>query len=296
MADYALPKAVDFKNMSQKAKAAVNWSQGWIQRKYDGCAVIIRVLPDGTKTAISATGKPCVSIDHVLARLRPMDKPYTLCGEAILPNRPFAESSGAFRRRSVQPELFVKLFDAAVDGEEHRPYKERKGLLYHLVAVNIRRDDGVPIRFDAVASQYCEGQESAQEWGMVYADDDPTRTGTRFFCDGAIWRDPEAPFEIGRSKGSIIKVKPLMECDLVVVGTEEGKGKYVGKIGALVCRYKDAKLVKVATGMTDSERAMKPIEFFGAIVSVAAMGETEDGMLREPRYRGIRIDKLAADY
>ena len=293
MADYALPKAIDFKNMSQKAKAAVNWSQGWIQRKYDGCAVIIRVLPDGTKTAISATGKPCVSIDHVLARLRPMDKPYTLCGEALLPNRPFAESSGAFRRHSVQPALFVWLFDCAVDGEEHRPYKERKALIYHLVSIDM--DRGVGTVFGAVHSQYCEGPENAQKWGMTYADDKPTNIN-RFFCDGAIWRDPEAAFEIGRSKGSIIKVKPLMECDLLVVGTEEGKGKYVGKIGALVCRYKNAKLVKVATGMTDSERAMAPAEFIGAIVSVAAMGETEDGMLREPRYRGIRTDKLAADY
>lgn len=293
MADYALPKAVDFKNMSQKAKAAVNWSQGWIQRKYDGCAVIIRVMPDGTKTAISATGKPCVSIDHVLARLRPLDKPYTLCGEAILPNRPFAESSGAFRRHSVQAGLFVWLFDGAVDGEEHRPYKERKALIYHLVAVAMDRE-GESV-FGAVHSQYCEGPENAQMWGMTYADDKPTSLN-RFFCDGAIWRDPEAPFEIGRSKGSIIKVKPLMECDLLVVGTEEGKGKYVGKIGALVCRYKNAKLVKVATGMTDAERAMSPEDFLGAIVSVAAMGETEDGMLREPRYRGVRIDKLAADY
>jgi ATP-dependent DNA ligase len=293
MADYALPKAVDFKNMSQKAKAAVNWSQGWIQRKYDGCAVIIRVLPDGTKTAISATGKPVKSLDHVLARLRPMDKPYTLCGEAILRDRPFAESSGAFRRHSVQPDLFVQLFDGAVDGEEQRPYKERKNLLYHLSGVDM--DRGLGAVFGVVHSQYCEGPENAQKWGMAYADDKPTNLN-RFFCDGAIWRDPEAPFEIGRSKGSIIKIKPLMECDLLVVGTEEGKGKYVGKIGALVCKYKDAKLVKVATGMTDAERAQAPADFIGAIVSVAAMGETEDGLLREPRYRGIRIDKLAADY
>ena len=295
MADYALPKAVDFKNMSQKAKAAVNWSQGWIQRKYDGCAVIIRVLPDGTKTAISATGKPHVSIDHVLARLRPLDKPYTLCGEAILPGRPFAESSGAFRRHSVQAGLFVQLFDGAVDGEEQRPYKERKGLLYHLAAIEVESRDSGSSPFGVVASQYCEGPENAQKWGMTYADDKPTSLN-RFFCDGAIWRDPEAPFEIGRSKGSIIKIKPLMECDLLVVGTEEGKGKYVGKIGALVCKYKDAKLVKVATGMTDAERAQAPSDFIGGIVSVAAMGETDDGLLREPRYRGIRIDKLAADY
>lgn len=207
MADYALPKAVDFKNMSQKAKAAVNWSQGWIQRKYDGCAVIIRVLPDGTKTAISATGKPHVSIDHVLARLRPLDKPYTLCGEAILPGRPFAESSGAFRRHSVQAGLFVQLFDGAVDGEEQRPYKERKGLLYHLAAIEVESRDSGSSPFGVVASQYCEGPENAQKWGMTYADDKPTSLN-RFFCDGAIWRDPEAPFEIGRSKGSIIKIKP----------------------------------------------------------------------------------------
>ena len=46
-----------------------------------------------------------------------------------------------------------------------------------------------------------------------------------------------------------------MECDLKIVGLEEGTGKYVGKLGALICESDDGVVkVSVGSGFNDAQR------------------------------------------
>lgn len=75
--------------------------------------------------------------------------------------------------------------------------------------------------------------------------------------EGIILKDLSGTWEDKRVKHQI-KFKGELECDLEVVGYEEGTGKYVGQLGALVCRSRstDAEpiTVNVGSGFNDANR------------------------------------------
>lgn len=71
--------------------------------------------------------------------------------------------------------------------------------------------------------------------------------------------------------------------------------------GALVCQFRDDKTITVGTGLTDDQRKRWWSEFFyneivGKIVQIDAMAESTKGVLREPRFKGIRHDKTEGDF
>ena len=61
-----------------------------------------------------------------------------------------------------------------------------------------------------------------------------------------------APYEGKRTK-NILKVKAMQDCDLRIIGFEEGTGKNKGTLGAAIVDYKGFK-VKVGSGFTDKDR------------------------------------------
>ena len=75
--------------------------------------------------------------------------------------------------------------------------------------------------------------------------------------EGVMIKDFDAPYECKRNK-FWLKYKPTITVDLQVVGVEEGTGKNVGKMGALVCHGVDAGreiTVNVGSGFEDQFRA-----------------------------------------
>ena len=74
--------------------------------------------------------------------------------------------------------------------------------------------------------------------------------------EGIMIKDPEAKYECKRS-ASWLKQKPFIEVSLSITAVEEGTGRNVGKLGALVCEGEDdGKLIKVnvGSGFSDSDR------------------------------------------
>jgi ATP-dependent DNA ligase len=120
--------------------------------------------------------------------------------------------------------------------------------------------------------------------------------------EGIILKDTTAIWENKRSK-SLIKFKGELECDLKVVGWEEGTGKNVGKLGALVCESADGIIkVNVGSGFNDEDRgSIKAENVIGKIVAVKynariknkSEGATESLFL--PIFLEIREDKTQAD-
>lgn len=83
------------------------------------------------------------------------------------------------------------------------------------------------------------------------------------------------------------KVKEQENFDTIVTGIIEGKGKYVGRLGAFVTAQGN-----VGTGLTDKQRE----EFFtpdsiGKTIEVETMGLTPKGKFRHPRFIRERFDK-----
>jgi DNA ligase-1 len=80
--------------------------------------------------------------------------------------------------------------------------------------------------------------------------------------EGVMVKSPDAVYECKRST-SWLKIKPFIEVSLTVTAVEEGTGRNVGKLGAIVCEgVDDGKriMVNVGSGFTDEQRA----EFWAA--------------------------------
>lgn len=113
--------------------------------------------------------------------------------------------------------------------------------------------------------------------------------------EGIMIKDVDATYECKRS-AKWLKMKPFIEVSLTVVNTEEGTGKNVGKMGALVCEgTEDSKLIKVnvGSGFSDQDRDdFWNCKVDGQVVEVRAdaVTQNQDGTysLRFPRFLRFR--------
>jgi DNA ligase-1 len=115
--------------------------------------------------------------------------------------------------------------------------------------------------------------------------------------EGAVFKQPNGIWVAGKKNEVQMKIKQGCSYDLEVTGVEEGKGKYEGTLGKLVCHWTDGRVVK-CSGMTDQQRHdwwVFPETIIGWIVKVDGMCLTPDGMVREPRFKEVRLDKDEAD-
>jgi ATP-dependent DNA ligase len=160
-------------------------------------------------------------------------------------------------------------------------------------------------RFDWLTSQILTDRIHVVEYSYAANLDEAKTKFQEYFSngfEGIILKDTTAPWENKRSK-SLIKFKGELECDLKVVGWEEGTGKNVGKLGALVCESADGVIqVNVGSGFNDNDRnTIKAEAVVGKIIAVKynariknkAEGSTESLFL--PIFLEIREDKTEAD-
>jgi DNA ligase-1 len=106
-------------------------------------------------------------------------------------------------------------------------------------------------------------------------------------------------YECKRSYGWL-KMKPYIELTLTVVDMEEGTGKNVGLLGALVCEGRDEGKdfsVNVGTGLSDADRKLfweQKNAVIGQLVEIRAdsisLSQTSDDLysLRFPRFKTFR--------
>ena len=118
--------------------------------------------------------------------------------------------------------------------------------------------------------------------------------------EGIMIKSMEAPYECRRST-FWMKYKPVHDYDLIVIGIEEGTGKNVNKMGALICEgTDDGKFIQVnvGSGFTDSERNeywYNQTNIIGRTIVILAdsITQNQDGThsLRFPRFKWFREDK-----
>jgi DNA ligase-1 len=110
-------------------------------------------------------------------------------------------------------------------------------------------------------------------------------------------KDPYAVYECKRTT-SWLKQKPFIEVSLEVVDIEEGTGKNVGRLGALVCEGEDdgrVIRVNVGSGFSDALRdaiysAKTSVVGHKVEVRADAVTQNQDGSfsLRFPRFKTFR--------
>lgn len=117
--------------------------------------------------------------------------------------------------------------------------------------------------------------------------------------EGAILKKSDSIWKDGTSK-DMIKIKAVLDADLLCVDVEEGSGKYKGKVGALVLETSCGRLrVKVGTGLNDLDRD-KPFDYYiGKVIEIQynefikSKSKNTDSLFL-PRFVEVREDKNTA--
>ncbi|EAI2879999.1 DNA ligase [Campylobacter coli] len=103
--------------------------------------------------------------------------------------------------------------------------------------------------------------------------------------EGVVIRKDLAPYEKGRSKNAL-KLKPYEDAECKVIAYTEDKGKFQGKIGALLCQMPNDRVIKIGSGLKDKDRENPPKT--GSIVTYKFNGLTKNSLPRFPVFLHIR--------
>lgn len=275
--------------------------QKLIEVKLDGVRVLTIVYPDGRVDQFSRNGKELVNFPHVkeqfakaVKNAKRFTEPMVFDGEIM---------SGTFqdlmkqihRKSSAQAnDAVLNLFDMLTLAEFEAGGTDTYQLIRsqnlkewvehyqeYLPNVTVVAQELVDLNTKEGQKRYKEINAQAIAGGY----------------EGIMLKDTDAGYKCKRSV-AWLKLKPFIEVSLEVVAVEEGTGKNIGKLGALVCEGEDDnKRIRVncGSGFSDSDRDTfwgSRETLIGQIVEVRAdaITQNQDGSysLRFPRFLHFR--------
>lgn len=121
--------------------------------------------------------------------------------------------------------------------------------------------------------------------------------------EGAVFKQ-DTGWEAGHKGWRSMKIVRGVSYDLECTGYEEGTGKYAGKVANLLFRWRGGKTIKAMLGKgwthADAELMFSSVRHglspVGKIFKVVALQESSKGVLRLPKVREQRHDKVKADF
>ena len=118
--------------------------------------------------------------------------------------------------------------------------------------------------------------------------------------EGAVVREPNAPYEQKRSKNAL-KFKKFKDAECEVVSINKGSGKYAKFAGSLTCKAlggkhgeekagepKEGTIFKIGSGLSDEQRTNPPK--IGSIITYKFQNLTSYGKPRFPIFLRVRED------
>jgi DNA ligase-1 len=106
-------------------------------------------------------------------------------------------------------------------------------------------------------------------------------------AEGLMLHRADAPYRGVRSD-DLLKVKPFDDAEARVVAHLPGRGKYAGKLGALLVETPQGLRFKLGTGLSDADRSHPPP--VGAQVTYRSRGVNDSGVPRFASYWRLRTD------
>ena len=271
-----------------------------IEVKLDGVRVITIVYPSGQVDQYSRNGKELVNFPHIKEQIarhsRSFTEPVVLDGEVM--SASFQDLMKMVHRKSD-----VKSDDAVLNLFDIITLKEFRA------GAGIYRQIDRSVSLATWYNQVADSMPNVTVVGQEQVDLDIPAGQARFLqinqeaidggYEGIMVKNPLGVYECKRTI-NWLKLKPYIEVSLTVVGVEEGTGRNVGKLGALICEGEDSgKRIKVnvGSGFSDSDRDVywtSRDEVLGQIVEVRADAATksqdseETWSLRFPRFLRFR--------
>jgi len=271
-----------------------------IEVKLDGVRVITIVRSDGRVDMFSRNGKELANFPHIaqqisnVIQLKGSSKSMDVVLDGEIMSSSFQDlMKQVHRKDNIEAgDAVLNLFDVLPledfeKGIYNKDQTTRSSMIKHWVEINQALLPSVTYVANELVDLDTEaGQARYKEINALAI------TGG---YEGIMLKDPLAGYECKRSV-AWLKLKPFIEVSLTVVATEEGTGKNVGKMGALVCEGVDdgkAIRVNVGSGFTDTQRDdFWSCRVDGQIVEVRAdaVTQNQDGSysLRFPRFKAFR--------
>ena len=104
-------------------------------------------------------------------------------------------------------------------------------------------------------------------------------------AEGVMLHLADAKHKSGRS-GALLKLKPYLDAEAVVIAHLPGKGKYTGMLGALRVKSASGQLFSIGTGFSDAQRQNPPA--IGSTVTYRFHGLTKNGLPRFASFLRVR--------
>lgn len=106
--------------------------------------------------------------------------------------------------------------------------------------------------------------------------------------EGLMLHRANAEYVTGRSD-VLLKLKLLLDAEATVLAHLPGKGKYAGKLGALLVEAQDGIRFKLGTGFTDAQRENPPK--IGSLITYTYRDKTKNGKPKFASFLRIRNEK-----
>jgi ATP-dependent DNA ligase len=229
-----------------------------VQTKMDGMRVNVHVTPDGVEV-FSRNGKP-LTTHGVFDALH--EKVLLLGGEVVIDGELVYVDDNGFADRKTGNGIGNKAIRGTISKEEAQqlsvyawdiipmhafkagsydmPYGERWNILNSITTkINEHR------LLNVVNNLVAETEEEIFEiYEMMLSEGE----------EGVIVKSDDAPWEDRRSR-SMLKLKEEKECELRVIGFNEGEGKFAGNLGSVVFESGCKKLLVNVSGFIDEMRS-----------------------------------------
>ena len=181
-------------------------------------------------------------------------------------------------------------FDSFKSGIEKKTYSDRIKLLESWFKGNVKNSKTIKLvdkKFINLDNE--EGQQIFKEFNNQAIIEG---------YEGIMIKDPGSFYECKRST-TWLKLKPVIEISLTVTSYEEGSGRNIGKLGAIIAEGEDngkSFKLNIGSGFTDEQREnfwkMKE-KLVGRIIEIRAdsISKSQDGnywSLRFPRFKCFR--------
>ena len=273
-----------------------------IEVKLDGVRVITIVRSDGRVDMFSRNGKELANFPHIaqqisnVIQLKGSSKSMDVVLDGEIMSSSFQDlMKQVHRKDNVKAgDAVLNLFDVLpLEDFEKGVYDKDQTTRSSMVKFWVEQNQALLPNVTYVANELVD--LDTEEGQTRYKEINAMAIAGGY--EGIMLKDPLAGYECKRSV-SWLKLKPFIEVSLAVVAVEEGTGKNVGKLGALVCEGVDdgkAIRVNVGSGLTDEDRVTywdNADTLIGDIVEVRAdaITQNQDGTysLRFPRFKSFR--------
>jgi DNA ligase-1 len=274
-----------------------------LEVKLDGVRVLTVVYPNGRVDQYSRNGKELLNFEQVKQQFsfvaNTLTEPTVFDGEIM--SSSFQDlMTQVNRKENVSTnDAILYLFDmiplASFEKGSYQVSQEHRSntlktwfndkIFLQLLNVKVIKQELVDLDTSDGYNRYLEINQTAIDGGY----------------EGIMIKDPTAPYVCDRSV-AWLKLKPFISVDLIVTNVEEGTGKYIGSMGAVVCEGTDqGKIIKVnvGSGFTDKQRSeiwLAREDIIGQTVEIIADAltlsqESNIYSLRFPRFSRFRDDK-----